>query len=162
MKLKEDYTLASCCNPAQSDNIVGYYSHNNIIKVHRADCSNLQKADQTRLVSLEWANILTEDTPKPSEDFDGLTETDFAVLLHHANFGVDYSLKVAAVLHIDKQAVFDSHARLRDMGLLERVEPRIIQYRKGIVDNRWIKHRNHTYYDLTSKGRLYLEHYKER
>ena len=51
---------------------------------------------------------------------------------------------------------------MREMGLLERVEPLIIQYRKGIVDNKWIKHRNHTYYGLTSKGESYLRYHIAR
>ncbi|MFH2049803.1 MAG: DUF2250 domain-containing protein, partial [bacterium] len=74
-------------------------------------------------------------------------------------YGVDYSLVVARKLNIPKQAAFDCHKKLREMGLLERVKPLIIQYRKGIVDNKWIKHRNHTYYDLTDKGKSYLDCY---
>jgi len=159
MNLKEDYIRANCCKPDEGDAIVGYYSHDNIIKVHRADCPNLTKADQSRLVMLEWKNILTDGPETPGEDFTDLDETDFRIMKLHREYGVDYSHKVARMLHLDKQAVFDRHNKLREMGLLERVEPRIIQYRKGIVDNRWIKHRNHTYYDLTDKGRLYLDHY---
>lgn len=159
MNLKEDYIRAKCCKPNEGDATVGYYSHDNIIKVHRADCPNLTKADQSRLVMLEWKDILTAEPETPGEDFDNLDETDFRIMKLHRKYGVDYSHKVARMLHLDKQAVFDSHDKLREMGLLERVEPRIIQYRKGIVDNRWIKHRNHTYYDLTDKGRLYLDHY---
>lgn len=159
MNLKDDYIRANCCKPNEGDDIIGYYSHDNIIKVHRADCANLKKADQSRLVMLEWKNILTTGPETPGDNFVDLDETDFRILKLHREYGVDYSLKVARMLHLDKQAVFDSHNKMRDMGLLERVEPRNIQYRKGIVDNRWIKHRNHTYYDLTDKGRLYLEFY---
>ena len=42
----------------------------------------------------------------------------------------------------------------------ERVEPLMIRYRKNIVKGKWIKHRNHTYYELTEKGRKYLAHHE--
>jgi hypothetical protein len=156
MKLKDEYIIAKCCRPEQSDVIVGYYSHANLIKVHKEGCANLNKTDPERLLKLEWADILEQPDPVPDDNIDLLDEIDFRILHHHGIMGVDYSLKVAAALHLAKQTVFDRHAKLRDMGLLERVKPRIIQYRKKIVKGKWIKHRNHTYYDLTEKGRLYL------
>jgi len=156
MKLKEDYILANCCTPTEHDTIVGYYSHNNIIKVHRADCPNLAKTDPERLITLNWRDIITEKDFTPDDDFHELDATDFIILEHHEKYGVDYSLKVASVLHIDKQLVFDRHTKLREMGLIKRVKALIIQYRKNIVKNKWIKHRNHTYYELTEKGEKYL------
>lgn len=158
LKLKEKYILAKCCSPGRSDEIRGYFSFDDFIKVHRADCANLTKAESDRLVQLAWEDILDKPEAQPERDISELEEIDWRVLQLHAEVGVDYSLKVARLLHEDKQAVFDSHQKLREMGLLARVEPLIIQYRKGVVDNKWIKHRNHTYYDLTEKGRLYLQH----
>ncbi len=155
-KVKEDYILANCCNPEPEVDITGYYSHNNIIKVHSFDCPNLAKADRSRLVLLNWADILKVEDFIPSEDYNDLTELDFTVLKHHKAYGFDYSLKIAAMYRLDKQDVFDTHAKLKEMELLERVSPKIIQYRKNIVPGKWIKHRNHTYYDLTQKGRQYL------
>ena len=157
-KLKESYLLARCCSPSPGDSIVGYYSHDNCLKVHRHDCRNLSKAESGRLVTLEWDNILAEREFTPDADYDGLDTADFAVLAHHGEYGIDYSLKVARELHVSKQEIFDRHRKLREMGLLARVEPRIVQYRKGIVGNKWIKHRNHTYYELTEKGKAYLEY----
>ncbi|MBU8933058.1 MAG: DUF2250 domain-containing protein [candidate division Zixibacteria bacterium] len=158
IRLKEDYILAKCCTPTVGDDIVGYYSYDNVLKVHRRDCPNLAKAEQQRLVKLEWDDILEEQAPfSPDKNYDDLDKTDWVVMRHHRKYGVDYSLLVARKTNITKQAAFDSHKKLREMDLIERVEPRIIQYRKGIVDNKWIKHRNHTYYDLTEKGNAYLD-----
>lgn len=158
LKLKEDYILARCCQPNTDDIITGYYSYDNFIKVHKADCSNLNKAEAGRLIKLNWPDILATDDFEPDDDYFTLDEVDFAVMEHHQDLGVDYSLKVAAVLRIDKQAVFESHTRLRKMQLLKRVEPLMIQYRKNIAKNKWIKHRNHTYYELTKKGKNYLQY----
>jgi hypothetical protein len=159
MKLREDYILAKCCRPEKGDAITGYYSHNNIIKVHRSECASLNKADTERLVKLNWDDIIAAPEFKPDTDYSVLNDFDFRILQHHQEYGVDYSLKVAAILHADQQKVFDSHRKLRRMKLLARVKPLMIQYRKNIVDNKWIKHRNHTYYDLTDRGRNYLEYY---
>ncbi len=161
LNFKDQYTQALCCEPGPNDAITGYFSHDRItIKVHRSDCHNLDKAPPDRLVKLKWSDILAEEAETPDDDFHDLDDLDWRIMQLHQEYGVDYSLKVARMLHADRQAVFDSHTKLREMGLLERVKPLIIQYRKGVVDNKWIKHRNHTYYDLTAKGLLYLEHFQ--
>jgi hypothetical protein len=157
--LKENYILANCCRPGESDAIIGYYSHNNVIKVHKSGCRNLSKADAARLMSLRWADITIDREFRPESDYNKLDLLDFRILRHHQRYGVDYSLKVAALLHIDIQAAFERHDKMRDMGLLERVRPTMIQYRKNIVKHKWVKHRNHTYFELTSKGRNYLEYF---
>lgn len=162
LNLKDPYILANCCSPQQNDKIIGYYSHNNILKVHKIDCSNLNKADQSRLVPLNWSDILADEAFTPDSDYGDLTEFDFVILKHHKKWGVDYSLKIASMHHLEKQAVFDSHHKLREMGLLSRVKELMMQYRKGIAKNKWIKHRNHTYYKLTDKGQRYLEFYFEK
>lgn len=159
-KLKEKYRLAGCCSPRESDKIVGYFSYDDFIKVHRSDCSSLEKADHERLVDLEWAEIVESDEFTPPAEYHNLEANDFAILKHHRDFGVDYSLKVAAMLHLPKTEVFDRHKKLRSQGFLVRVEPLIIRYRKGVVDNKWIKHRNHTYYELTEFGRRCLDYHE--
>jgi hypothetical protein len=159
--LAEGYKRANCCKPEPNDPISGYYSYNNEMIVHKSDCLNLQKVEEARRIKLKWADILDDEPAAPDEDFYELDELDFKILNHHKIYGVDYSLKVAGVLHADKKSVFESHSRLREMNLLERVKKLIIQYRKGIVDNKWIKHRNHTYYELTEKGKLYLEYHQQ-
>lgn len=118
----------------------------------------MRKADQARLVSLAWPEILSEEQFTPDDDYHELDDFDFRVLAHHDEFGVDYSLTMARLLGINKQTMFERHHKLRDMKLLKRVEPVMIRYRKGVVDNKWIKHRNHTYYDLTARGNKYLEY----
>lgn len=159
MNLKREYILANCCKPTRGDKIIGYYSFNNVLKVHKTDCPSLLKADPARLVRLDWNDILAPENFRPESDFAELTELDFKILKHHMDWGVDYSLKVAAMHHLEKQTVFDIHLKLREMGLLNRVRPVMMQYRKGIAKNKWIKHRNHTYYELTDKGRDYLDYY---
>ncbi len=157
MELNEDYILANCCCPQMGDLITGYYSQERFIKVHRSDCPNLAKADPQRLVKLDWKDILMEKSAEVDPDMEELDEIDRAILAHHDEYGFDYTLVVAEMLGVATEVVFARHKKLRDMGLLARVEPRMIQYRKGIVKGKWIKHRNHTYYELTDKGRRLLK-----
>ncbi len=159
MEPKDSYILARCCSPQDGDSLTGYYSHDNIIKVHKSDCPNLSGADPESLITLVWTDIMQSGDSRPDKDYSLLDEIDFRILAHHQKMGIDYSLAVAAILNLDGKTVFDRHRRLRQMALLERVQPVMVQYRKNIVNNKWIKHRNHTYYDLTSKGRNYLKYH---
>ncbi len=162
MKLKDEYILAGCCRPAPGERIIGYCSHDGPIKVHRSGCAGLSKVEPDRIVTLEWNEIVASEEFRPGDDFNLLDEIDFRILDHHAKLGVDYSLAVAGALHLDVAMVFERHDRLRLIGLMVRVEPTMIRYRKNIVAGKWIKHRNHTYYELTSRGKAYLNHYLSR
>ena len=160
IRLKKDFSLANCCHPEPDCTITGYYSHENSIKIHRVACTNLQRVEQARLLILSWEEVLAETTLfEPDETIlENLGTIDYAILAHHNTYGIDYSLVVARKTNISKTEAFERHKKLRDFGLIERVEATIVQYRKGIVNNKWIKHRNHTYYNLTRLGESYLEH----
>jgi hypothetical protein len=160
MKLREGYSLAKCCRAKTGDHISGYYSHNQVMIVHKSNCPNLDKVDSERIVKLDWQQIIAEEDFRPESDYRELDELDWRILHHHRELGVDYSHVVARTLHVPRADVFARHHKLREMKLLARVKPLIMQYRKGIVDNKWIKHRNHTYYELTRKGRNYIAYYE--
>jgi hypothetical protein len=162
LKLKDNYVLARCCAPSPADDIVGYNSHDNYLKVHRRDCSALDKTDAARLVPLSWSDILAEKDFTPGDDYRQLDAVDFAILKHHSDYGIDYSLMIAGMLNLPRQQAFDRHKKLKTLGLLQRVEPTMVQYRRGITDHKWIKHRNHSYYELTKKGKQYLGYFDKK
>lgn len=162
MNLKDGYSLAKCCKPTADDEIDGYYSHNMVMIVHRRGCGNLGKVEPSRLVGLRWDDIIEDAEFAPDDDYDELEPLDWRILKHHQVMGVDYSHVVARALNAARDEIFERHGKLRELKLLERVKPLMMQYRKGIVRNKWIKHRNHTYYQLTEKGTRYLEHYEEK
>ena len=159
--INEPFRLARCCNPQPGDKIIGFLKpESGLISVHKSNCPHLRKIQPQRLINLRWKEILKEQKKKSQHgdpDYDKLDNIDFAILKHHAEMGVDYAAAVAKQTRIDRATVFERHKKLRDLKLLARVQPRMIQYRKGIVSDKWIKHRNHTYYELTEKGREYLK-----
>jgi hypothetical protein len=159
LQVKEGYKIAQCCSPQLVDAITGYYSYKNILVVHKTTCENLKKTESKRLVSLSWMEILEKEKEEPDKDYCDLDEIDFRILQHHQAMGVDYSWMVASALEIDTELVFERHKKLKGLKLLKRVELVMIQYRKNIVDHKWIKHRNHTYYQITSKGEKYLNYF---
>ena len=112
-------------------------------------------------MALNWPDITAPEEFEPGVDYSQLDDIDLGILRHHRDFGIDYSLKVARDRGVSKEIAFDRHRKLRDIGLLERVEPTMVQYRKGVVKHKWIKHRNHTYYGLTKKGELYLDYFEK-
>jgi len=160
LRIREQYILVNCCQPRPDDPITGYHSHDDCIKVHRSDCPNLANLDQERLIALDWKDVLVLDEFVPDDVYHSLEPNDFRILGLHKQVGLDYSLKVARLLTIDRQEVFDRHKKLLSLGLLRRVPKVMIRYRKGVVDNKWIKHRNHTYYELTEKGNSYIEYFQ--
>lgn len=157
-----EYRLAKCCAPREGDKIVGFLKQDaEVFSVHRADCASVGKVPSDRLVALRWADIVADRKPAAPElstvVFEQLDATDFSILAHHREMGVDYAAVVARRTGIERGEVFARHRKLRHLGLLHRVEPRMIQYRKGIVDGKWIKHRNHSYYELTELGSQALD-----
>lgn len=155
-RLKDGYVQAKCCSPEPDDSITGYYSYNNVIVVHKTTCGNLKKVEPKRLISLSWGEVLEKEEKRPDQDYSQLDEIDFQILRHHQVMGIDYAWVTAEMLNLEPQLVFKRHKKLKDLKLLKRVSKVMIQYRKRIVDHKWIKHRNHTYYQITSKGERYL------
>ncbi len=160
LNLKPDYNLAKCCRPSPDDAITGFLRPDSgIISIHVVGCENLNSIQPERLVSLEWDEVIAftpEFNPLDDPAYQSLDVTDLAILRHHDKMGVDYAAVVPKHTGIDRAAVFERHKKLRDLKLLARVEPTMIQYRKGFTKNKWIKHRNHTYYELTERGREVL------
>ena len=160
------YKLAQCCSPETGDGIIGYFKEDGTVAVHRSDCASVPRLRVERLLDVTWREIHAADTPTDTETedptFDRLDEVDYLILKHHQEFGLDYSIVVAEMLGLPLEETHDRHRKLRELGGLKRVEKRMIQYRKNIVKGKWIKHRNHTYYELTPKGDRWVRSFEAK
>jgi GTP pyrophosphokinase len=57
-------TVARCCNPLPGDPIVGYVTRGRGVSVHRVDCANiLRRQDTERLVEVEWGSTAQQTFP---------------------------------------------------------------------------------------------------
>lgn len=163
------YKIAKCCAPETGDPITGYFKEDGTITVHHDTCRALQGFRAERLLGVAWDEIQAAETPKIPKDsivlspaFAALDETDYFILKHHQEFGMDYSIIVAEALRVPLEDMHQRHRKLRELGGLKRVEGRIIHYRKNIVKGKWIKHRNHTYYELTPEGKLWIQAFEDQ
>ncbi|MCE2414843.1 DUF2250 domain-containing protein [Candidatus Poribacteria bacterium] len=166
MAVELTYKIAKCCTPQEGDAITGYFKEDSTITVHHAACNAVQNLRSERLLAVAWDEIRTTETPTDSvalpPELADLDETDYFILKHHQELGMDYSIVVAETLRIPLEETHQRHRKLRDLGGLKRVEGRIIHYRKNIVKGKWIKHRNHTYYELTSEGRTWIQAFENQ
>ncbi len=67
-------TIAQCCSPIPGDNIAGYITKGEGVKVHRDTCPNIIN-EKKRLITVEWEEIK-----------DGKYEASIATLAHDRNF----------------------------------------------------------------------------
>ena len=166
MQAELTYKIAKCCTPQDGDPITGYFKEDGTITVHNATCNAVQGLRTERLLQVTWdeirkAETATGDVPLAPE-FAELDETDYFILKHHQEFGMDYSIVVAEVLRVPLEEMQQRHRKLKELGGLKRVQGRVIQYRKNIVKGKWIKHRNHTYYELTPEGKTWIAAFEDQ
>jgi len=59
-------TIANCCKPVPGDDIIGFITQGRGVSVHRKDCHNILKMDETRrrrLISVAWGKKPTQSYP---------------------------------------------------------------------------------------------------
>jgi predicted transcriptional regulator len=89
-----------------------------------------------------------------------LTEVKLKVLYYIHHSGPAFTKKLTARLNENLQTIRSSVEHLQNTGYLERVSNKLVEYRIN-KRNKVTKHRNHTYYDLSRKGRLFMRHFQE-
>jgi len=88
-----------------------------------------------------------------------LTEIELKVMYYVLHSGPAFIKKLSVRLNEDIEILRNSIKNLQSIGYLERVTKTLVDYR---IDrrNKVTKHRNHTYYDLTREGRLFMRKFE--
>ncbi|WP_039763505.1 DUF2250 domain-containing protein [Caldicellulosiruptor sp. F32] len=85
---------------------------------------------------------------------------DLTILAYLKKLGPEYAKLLAIRLGLSLEESRKRLQSLEERGLIKRVERRIVKYyhrrRKSV------KHRNHTYYELTREGELFLREAKKK
>jgi predicted transcriptional regulator len=90
-----------------------------------------------------------------------LSDIEAKVLYYIQHSGPVFTKKLSTRLNEDIQTVQKNIETLQHKGYLERVRRTLVDYRIN-KRNKVTKHRNHTYYDLTRKGRLLMRQFSCR
>ncbi|SMP03712.1 Uncharacterized protein SAMN06265339_0139 [Desulfurobacterium pacificum] len=88
-----------------------------------------------------------------------LNELEIKILYYIHQTGPAYIKKLCQRLREDNDTIRKHIKKLEQLGYLERVSGRLVEYR---IDrrNKVVKHRNHTYYDITRKGKHFIRRTK--
>lgn len=85
--------FAKCCSPVPGDDIIGYVTRGRGVTIHRSDCENFEKTDdsQNRFIEVTWSSdgessYLT-NVQIISSDRKGLL-TDITMLMHEMNMSM--------------------------------------------------------------------------
>jgi len=88
-----------------------------------------------------------------------ISDIELKILYYIYHSGPAFIKKLSARMDNDIQTLQKSVEALQRMEYLERVSGTMVEYRLN-RRNKVIKHRNHTYYDLTRKGRLFMRNFQ--
>ena len=92
---------------------------------------------------------------KKAKDESTLNKLDIKILYYIYNAGPAYIKKLGQRMHEGIDVIQKHTQELERLGYIERITRRMVDYRIN-RKNKAAKHRNHTYYDVSRKGRHFL------
>lgn len=125
---KLDYKLSACCNPIVGDEVFGFITINEGIKVHKKDCPNalsMQSNYAYRVIKAKWIDSTQQEFKAvliiTGMDFLGLTNELTKVISSNMNINIQsISLTTEAGLFNGKVAVI-----VKNNGILEKMMEKI-------------------------------------
>ena len=125
---KLDYKLSACCNPIVGDEVFGFITINEGIKVHKKDCPNalsMQSNYAYRVIKAKWIDSSQQEFKAvliiTGMDFLGLTNELTKVISSNMNINIQsISLTTEAGLFNGKVAVI-----VKNNGILEKMMAKI-------------------------------------
>jgi RelA/SpoT family (p)ppGpp synthetase len=93
------YDFAKCCNPIPGDDVIGFVTHTEGVKIHRKNCKNIVNLflqDPERIIEITWSDtgkgeftggirIIGEDKPGILKEITNVISTNFKVNIRSIN-----------------------------------------------------------------------------
>jgi GTP pyrophosphokinase len=121
--------IARCCQPAPGDSVIGFITRGEGVTIHRRDCRNVQRLEETspqRLIDVSWADetgqLYAIDITVEAYDRRGLIR-DISSLLN--NEGINVTAVNTQTDPADEVARMVLSVEVGDVGQLSRVMDRI-------------------------------------
>ena len=121
--------LARCCNPLPGDDIIGYVTRGRGVTIHRKDCLNmLRREDTDRFIEVDWGQGIQQTYPVVirviAYDREGLLRDIAGVVADE-----DINLSAASVVTRKKEnmAIITATLEITDIAQLSRVLAKIDQ-----------------------------------
>ncbi|AGM41277.1 (p)ppGpp synthetase I SpoT/RelA [Spiribacter salinus M19-40] len=121
--------IARCCQPAPGDSVIGFITRGEGVTIHRRDCRNVQRLEETspqRLIDVSWADETAQlyaiDITVEAYDRRGLIR-DISSLLN--NEGINVTAVNTQTDPTDEVARMVLSVEVGDVGQLSRVVDRI-------------------------------------
>jgi predicted transcriptional regulator len=93
-----------------------------------------------------------------------LRDLEIKILKYHKIAGADYSKLISHRFGLSLSDAMKIHKKLLELGFLEKVSGSIINYHTKLKNGKYkyVKHRNHTYYTLSRKGKHFIREYEKK
>lgn len=109
-----DYKLAKCCNPIYGDDIIGFISVNEGIKIHRVNCHNAQRLISKydyRIIKAEWGKTKKQRSFQTRIKVSGIDEIG---IINRISNIISNNMKVSmrSISFDTKDGIFDGFINL--------------------------------------------------
>ncbi|MGC8599016.1 MAG: DUF2250 domain-containing protein, partial [Thermoplasmata archaeon] len=99
---------------------------------------------------------------KLSQKIDITDDLVYRILDHFRRFKTDYAKSVGRDIELNKRVVCEILKKLYNEGYLEKRQSGMLKRKEAKLKRRVTTHPHHTYYQLTEKGKVYLEYLEKK
>ena len=135
--------LSHCCNPIPGDNIIGYITKGRGVSIHRVECPNVIKAEESgeRIISVKWEKVTDNKANYQSDlEIQGYNRSGLLNdILQSLNNTTKQLSSVNGRVDNNKIATMDVSVGVKDIIQLERT----METLKSVVDVYAVKRKIH-------------------
>ena len=112
-------TMAKCCKPIKGDEIVGFITKSDGIKIHRKDCKNID-LDQERIINVEW-NMDSNNDYFTNVYILVNTDEDFLSKIIEVSMKKNIHIQSFNRLNRNNQIIYELTVKVKDKTMLDEL-----------------------------------------